>query len=153
MRVAAFIGAAFVLIAAGYLLGHTATRDSAESAIRNHQNWRLHMYLLQAGSPNAATDVGSLLDFALGEKGNDDAALMLIDAGAFVERDGSRPSTLETAMMMCRPTLISALLRAKDTWDIETLSRASALANCPAARDLVAAYVASNNSLEPTRER
>jgi hypothetical protein len=151
MRVATFIGAAFVFIAAGYFLGHTATRDSAESAIRNHQNWRLRAYLLQAGSPNAATDVGSLLDFALGEKGNDDAALMLIDAGAVVERDGSRSSSLEAAMVTCRPAVVSALLRAKDTWDIETLNRASSLASCPMGRDHVLAYMASN--VERTRER
>jgi len=152
-RLATFVGVAVLFIAVGYFLGHTATRDSAESAIRNHQNWRLHMYLLQGGSPNAATDVGSLLDYALGEKGNADAALMLIGAGAIVEYDGPGLSRLEVAMVMCRPTVVSALLRIKGVWELETLSRASSLGNCPEGREQVVAYMASNKSLERTRER
>ena len=151
-RLATFVGAAVLFIAVGYFLGHTSTRDSAESAIRNHQNWRLHMYLLQGGSPNAATDVGSLLDYALGEKGNTDAALMLIGAGAIVEHDGPGTSRLEVAMVMCRPSVVSALLR-KGAWELETLSRASSLGNCPEGREQVVAYMASNNSLERTRGR
>jgi hypothetical protein len=150
-RTAVFLSVAVFFSAAGYLLGHTATRDSAESAIRNHQNWRLRMYLMQGGSPNAATDVGSLLNYSLGEKGNHDAALMLIRGGAIIEHHGPGLSPLEAAMLACWPAVVAALLEADHSRNSEVLSRASGKGECPAGREMIAAHIASNISQERTR--
>jgi hypothetical protein len=153
MKRAAITAVVAVLsVLGGYILGHTATRDSAESAIRNHQNWRLRMYLLQAGSPNAATDVGTLLGYAIGEKGSDDAAIILIKAGASVDRYRTEISPLVGAMIKCRPAVIAAVLNAPGTRTGEDLRAAAAVPGCPTGLAQVEKYMTSNNSFERTRE-
>lgn len=131
---------------AGYTLGHTATRDSAESAIRNHQIWRLRMYLLQAGSPNAGTDVGSLLGYANGEKGSDEAAILLINAGASVDGNGREISPLGGAMIKCSPAVISAVLNARGTRRAADLRAAAAVGGCPEGLSQIEKYMTSNTS-------
>ena len=137
----------------GFLIGRAASPTSAESAIRNHQNWRLRLYLLQEGNPNASTEVGRLLDYALGEKGNEEAALILIRAGASIDYSWPGPAPLESAMLACRPAIVSALLAADGIRDAATIERARAIASCPAGQDLLAKFMASNTSLERTRGR
>jgi hypothetical protein len=138
---------------AGYFVGRMASSESAESAIGNHQNWRLRMYLLQSGNPDAVTETGPLLDYSLGEKGNDDAALMLIRAGASLYHDGPGLAPLEAAMLACRPNVIAELLVADRTQSIEALTRARSLGDCAAGRSQIEAVMASNTPLERTRAK